>query len=105
MVKRAVLVYQVGLANVFMVDPVVGADRIVGRRRMLQADYRSCELYAKGLRDAGSELEVAHCDEAGDVTRADWQPGAGDLWREKKYPPAQCLFEERERALAGGRDQ
>ncbi len=83
MIKRVALVYQVGLANVFQLA-VGGGGR---EQRVMQADYRSCELYVRGMRDAGAEVHVYHCDAAGDIAHLLWADGPGDLWREKKHPP------------------
>jgi hypothetical protein len=75
-----VLVYQVGIANVFKLNPFV---------RVLQHAYRPCEHFCSGLIEAGKVVGVSHCDMAGDVAhlRDKWKDGAGDLWIEKKYPP------------------
>lgn len=65
-VKRAVLVYQCGIANVFAVD------RNGMRRRLLQADFRACENFAHGLVAAGCTVTTMACNRAGDIIHAEW---------------------------------
>ena len=74
-VTKAVLVYQCGIANVFMVSDINMAD--IGRdaRRLLQGDFRSCEYFARGLAYAGAEVECASCNQAGDILNATWTLG------------------------------
>jgi hypothetical protein len=72
------LVYQCGIANVFRTEPLT---------RVLQQDYRGCEMFAAGLREAGKDVGVYHCDQAGDARNLDWEDGIGKLWADKKRPP------------------
>jgi hypothetical protein len=61
------LVYQAGIANVF--EEIPGkCDRI----RVLQSDFRTCEVYCRGLRRAKKTVRVAWCNEAGDITNSAW---------------------------------
>ena len=80
---NAYLVYQTGIANVFI------ETEEKGMVRMMQNDFSHCEAYACGLRDAGMTLSIWHCDKPGDIlTRlADWQSGKGDIWSDSKFPP------------------
>jgi hypothetical protein len=75
--KLAVLVYQVGIANVF---DVTGPTR----RRLVQSDYSTCAAFARGMAAAGALVTTAHCDQAGDIASFDWAEGPGDLWADKK---------------------
>lgn len=70
---RAALVYQAGIANVFAVDAMSVSPHF-GRnaRRLLQSDFRSCAMYARGLMDAGVRVHTMACNQAGDVTNAEW---------------------------------
>lgn len=80
--KRAALVYQAGIANVFEVDSFnIGADAINSypescevrnARRLVQGDFRSCLAFARGLKAAGVKVEVFGCNEAGDITNSVW---------------------------------
>ena len=72
------LVYQVGIANVFL-----------NGTRVFQGDFRGAELIAQGLVLAGVSVKVHNCDIAGDCTAstARWTAGPGELWRDKKLPP------------------
>ena len=64
--KKATLVYQGGIANVFeQVDGQRGA-------RLLQHSFVACEWFCRGLRAAGVEVDVAWCNQAGDIADAKW---------------------------------
>lgn len=71
-VRKAVLVYQAGIANVFAVEAFNMADYGRDARRLLQADFRSCEQFAHGLAAAGVLVATAACNQAGDVVNAHW---------------------------------
>jgi hypothetical protein len=79
-IVEARLVYQVGIANVFIIRQSGDI------RRVQQGDYRSCEWMARGIRLAGVPLTTWHCDMAGDILpfKDRWQPGQGELWKEMK---------------------
>jgi hypothetical protein len=81
---KAVLVYQVGIANVFKVDRFSRRPERRGATRLLQLDFRSCAWFARGLAAAGAEVRTAHADVAGDIRNVPWSPGKGDLWADKK---------------------
>lgn len=66
------LVYQAGIANVFAVDCTNLADYGRNARRLMQSDFRSCAMYARGLRDAGVIVHTVACNEAGDIARSLW---------------------------------
>jgi hypothetical protein len=76
---RAILVYQVGIANVFKITNGF-------RTRLRQGDYRSCEDFYAGMLAAGMRGSVMHCDEVGDIALRyqEWDLGAGSLWSESK---------------------
>ena len=70
--KRAMLVYQAGIANVFEVKCFnLGS---FGRyaKRLLQADFRSCENFARGLSTAGVTVRTVACNQAGDIINETW---------------------------------
>lgn len=69
--QRAILVYQAGIANVFKVDTFNVADPD-GRERLLQADFHTCEQFARGLAAAGVKVGSAACNQAGDIIGARW---------------------------------
>jgi hypothetical protein len=85
--RRATLVYQVGIANVFADDEF----RPGIPRRLLQSDYRTCEAFARGLIAAGIAVEVRHWDHTGDAAQwaNQWNAGKGELWASGKRPPQQ----------------
>lgn len=87
MERSAQLVYQVGIANVFLSE---GEGMDSKRTRVYQGDYRSAENISKGIRLAGVPVTVWHCDMAGDIALQDWLIGKGELWEASKH----CEFLE-----------
>lgn len=77
-VKRAWLVYQVGIANVFSVRAYNLADYGREAKLLLQSDFRTCEAFARGLGAAGATVRSAHCNQAGDIIRATWSDDLDD---------------------------
>lgn len=75
---RAVLVYQAGIANVFKVTSFNLADYGRDAERLMQGDFSSCENYARGLRAAGVNVKVAHCNMAGDIACQRWSENLED---------------------------
>jgi hypothetical protein len=71
-VKYAVLVYQAGIANVFQLQSTDTQPETRKAERLLQSDFRSCEMYARGLKDAGTAVTTMQCNRAGDVQDAAW---------------------------------
>lgn len=69
---KAVVVYQVGVANVFEVECFNMADFGRDARRMLQSDFNSCEWFARGLGAAGWHVSSMFCNQAGDIVNAKW---------------------------------
>lgn len=70
--KKAVLVYQGGIANVFAVHSFNMSEYGANRLRLLQADFNSCECYARGLVTGGVMVTSAQCNQAGDIRTAHW---------------------------------
>lgn len=70
--RRAVLVYQAGIANVFEVDCFNMADYGRNARRLLQHAFSPCEFFARGLGAAGWVVRSATCNQAGDIVSAPW---------------------------------
>ena len=70
--RYAMLVYQAGIANVFSVDSLNLSDFGRDAKRLLQADFRSCENFARGLKAAGVIVKTAACNMAGDIVNAKW---------------------------------
>lgn len=71
-VKRAMLVYQAGIANIFEVKCFNLADFGRDASRRMQADFRTCENIARGLGLAGCIVRTAACNQAGDIINATW---------------------------------
>ena len=71
-VRKAVLVYQAGLANVFAVDCFNMVEYGRNARRLMQHAFSPCENFARGLAAAGVLVATAHCNQAGDITNARW---------------------------------
>lgn len=88
--RIAMLVYQAGIANVFSVSEVTLHHPMQRKaRRLLQGSFRECEAFSRGLWAAGVPVSVASCNQAGDITDADWQDGLDD-----------CPFREQARSIA-----
>ena len=75
------LVYQAGIANVFeefprptpsYVQASTGNETESERIRILQSDFRTCENFCRGLRQAKETVRVAWCNEAGDIKNSLW---------------------------------
>lgn len=71
-VRKAMLVYQAGIANLFEVKAFNLASYGRDARRLYQGDYRTCEAIATGLRLGGATVRVAACNMAGDVINQPW---------------------------------
>jgi hypothetical protein len=71
-IKRAFLVYQAGIANVFAVESHNLADFGRDARRLYQGDFRGAENFARGLGAAGVIVHTAACNQAGDIIHARW---------------------------------
>lgn len=70
--RRAMLVYQAGIANVFRVASFNLADYGREARRLYQGDFDGAVSFARGLGAAGFTVRTAHCNQAGDVAGATW---------------------------------
>lgn len=86
-IERAVLVYQAGIANVFAVDCF--NQRSFGRhqKRLLQADFHTCEMFARGLGMAGTRVCSMTCNEAGDISESYWRTSLEDAPFSDKFRP------------------
>ena len=76
-VERAFLVYQAGIANVFMVKSFNLSDYGRNAKRLLQSNFRSAENFARGLAAAGATIRTAACNEAGDISKSTWSEEIG----------------------------
>jgi len=70
--KRAMLVYQAGIANVFEVESHNLADFGRDAKRLMQGDFYGCESFANGLAKAGYIVKSAACNMAGDIAKQKW---------------------------------
>lgn len=85
--RKAVVVYQAGIANVFLVENVFETHEGRGASRLAQSDFNSCEMYARGLKEAGFRIESAHCNMAGDVAAQKWNFDLSDApFRDSMHP-------------------
>lgn len=69
--KQVALVYQAGIANVF--DVTDGQ-----RHRLMQHAFSPCEWFAAGLAACGAQVNSFHCNQAGDITDAQWSSDLED---------------------------
>jgi hypothetical protein len=72
-VKKAMLVYQNGIANVFAVDCFNLSPFGRFARRLLQDSFSACLNFVGGLGAAGVVVRTAHCNKAGDIANATWR--------------------------------
>jgi len=77
--KRAVLVYQCGIANIFEVDCFNMAPFGRNAKRLLQSDFHSRTCFARGLKHAGYIVKVAGCNMAGDIAEQKWTDNLEEL--------------------------
>lgn len=85
--NRYVLVYQAGLANVFRVASFNLSDYGRDAERLMQADFRSCEAFARGLAEAGGIVKTAACNRAGDIIRETWTDDLDSQPFSEKFRP------------------
>jgi len=71
-IKKAVLVYQGGIANVFAVSAFNLMPDKRDAKLLLQANFRACEFFARGLGAAGVIVRTMACNQANDVKNAIW---------------------------------
>ena len=76
--KKAVVVYQAGIANVFEVECFNLSDFGRDAERILQADFKSCEIFARGLKHAGYTITSLYCNQAGDISFSEWKENLTD---------------------------
>jgi hypothetical protein len=86
-VKRAMLVYQAGIANVFQVEAFNLSPFGREAKRLMQADFRTCEAFAKGLAAAGALVSTAHCNQAGDIAGRTWSENLEEAPFSDKFSP------------------
>jgi hypothetical protein len=89
--KSLILLYQVGIANVFeelRKKPYI--------KRLLQSDFRTCEQFCRGAQFAGAGITLMHWDHAGDAAQhvASWEDGVGEIFAESKGFVAQGKVEK-----------
>jgi hypothetical protein len=70
--KKFMLVYQAGIANLFQVEQFTLTHEGRGARRLYQGDFRSAENIAIGAKIAGAEVRTAGCNMAGDIIEREW---------------------------------
>ena len=85
--KKAVLVYQAGIANVFEVDCFNLSDFGREAKRLVQSDFRTCESFARGLAAAGCKVNTAGCNMAGDIAHQKWTADIEELPFSDKFSP------------------
>jgi hypothetical protein len=89
--RKAVLVYQAGIANVFRVRSFNQADYGRDAERIMQHDFRTCENFARGLAYAGFAVTTMHCNQCGDIIKAKWSIDLEDAPFSDKFHPIDNL--------------
>jgi hypothetical protein len=85
--KKALLVYQAGIANIFEVATFNLHGVASGRKRILQGDFRTCENFARGLAFAGWHVGSVGCNKAGDIIHETWTDDLESLPFSDKFSP------------------
>jgi|GEM_PF-6034148 len=85
--KRAVLVYQAGIANVFEVECFNMCNFGRNAKRILQSDFNTCESFANGLKYAGFKITSAGCNMAGNIINSEWNTNLESLPFNDKFHP------------------
>jgi len=86
--KKFMLVYQGGLANLFEVNTFSLAPvQPCTRQRIYQGDFRSAENMAIGAKIAGAEVRTAGCNTAGDIAECVWTYDLEELPFSEKFCP------------------
>lgn len=81
------LVYQAGIANVFLVDAFNLDDHGRNAGRILQSTFGECEAFTRGMARAGASVRSAHCNQAGDIVNAQWSSNLEDAPFSDKHCP------------------
>ena len=85
--KKAVIVYQGGIANIFEVDSFNLSNYGREARHILQSDFHTCEIFARGLGHAGYRVGSASCNKAGSIIDQKWTQGLNDCpFRDSAHP-------------------
>lgn len=88
--KRVIfLVYQAGIANVFAAPSNALMD-FSKRVRLLQSDFHSCELFARGMGQAGERVRTRACNMAGDIALQPWSLDLENQPFSDRFSPVTC---------------
>ena len=85
--KYAFLVYQCGIANVFSVECLNLSKHGREARRLIQSDFHTCEMFARGLQTAGVIVKTAACNQAGDISDSTWTENLDKQPFSEKFSP------------------
>lgn len=85
--KKAFLVYQAGIANVFEVDCFNESPYGRNAKRLMQADFAACENFTRGLRAAGYTVFSVGCNMAGDIINQKFETDLNSLPFCDKFHP------------------
>lgn len=88
--KRAFLVYQAGIANVFEVDCHNLSNFGRNARRLYQGDFRGAENFARGMGAAGTIVQTAACNMAGDISTFEWSDDLDAQPFSDSFRPVKC---------------
>ncbi len=70
--KYYALVYQAGIANVFLCENGLYDPFPFTRTRILQHSFDVCEWFCRGLIQSGEHVVPAWCNLLGDIANASW---------------------------------
>ena len=87
--KRTIyLVYQAGIANVFAKS--ANAGKPAECVRLMQSDFRSCEMFARGMGAADEKVRTMACNMAGDIAAQPWSEDLDAQPFSDKFNPVKC---------------
>lgn len=76
--RKFVLVYQVGIANIFEVQCFNLSDYGREAKRIFQGTFQQAECICLGLGTGGHMIKSVHCNQAGDIICATWSENLED---------------------------
>jgi hypothetical protein len=75
---KIMLVYQAGIANVFLVDCFNMKASMRKTKQLYQDTFITCQVFARGCGAMGAIVRTAHCNRAGDILGMDWSDDLDD---------------------------
>ena len=87
---KVYLVYQAGIANVFLVDRFTLTNEGRNAGRVQQGAFGRCEAFAAGMARAGAAVRSAYCNKAGDISAMEWSDNLDDAPFSDRFCPVRA---------------